>query len=218
MACQNEVEELESVKLYPPNTELQDDSLIEFLNDLRHAVQEKDTSFILNHLNENVHLSFGGHVGLEHFRELWNISDSESKLWLTLQQILDLEGTFEEGIYISPYVFSNWIPGIDNFDHAAIISAQVNLFKTPENDSEVVTQLNFDVVKVDDDKSTPDWGVPLSQRENPLGGKDWYYVQTLDNKYEGYVNWQHIRSPNDYRIFIEKQDVEWEIVTLIAGD
>lgn len=207
----------QGIKLFPPDSEIADESLTLFIDSLKSAIQHRDTNFIYTHIDSNIHLSFGGSFGIEDFKDSWNISDSNSLFWSQMQRIMDLGGTLENTIYISPYVFSTW-PSVDAYYHAAIIDSNINLLESAQTDAEIISKLSYDIVKIDDLRSLPEYGTPIEERENPFGGKDWYYVETLDNIYSGFVYWEHLRSPIDYRIFVGKVDNIWKIKTLIAGD
>jgi hypothetical protein len=207
----------ERVKLYPPNEQINDESLNAFIDSLIMSIENKDSTFIMEHLDNNIHLTYGGSYGLDDFREIWRLDDTTTKFWITIEKILDLKGTLEDSIYIAPYVFSKW-PDFDGFTYCAITSENVVMYSEGRTDSDQITILDYDIVKVDGDRCLPVQGTPDSEKDNPFGDKDWYYVQTTDSKYEGYVNWKYIRSPIDYRLLAKKIDGKWKITAFIAGD
>jgi len=208
-SCSNNLEEPEGIKLFPPNETITDQSLIKFLSDFENAIANHDTTFIINNLSEKVHLSFGSHAGINDFRDIWNIDQEDSKLWTTLQQIMDLGGTLVGYSFIAPYVFTHWPAGVDGFLNNAIIARDVNLREAPDTTSRVITLLSYDVVKVIDYKAG---------NGNAMGSIDWCLAETLDGRNSGYLNCKYLRSPIDYRIFITRRENKWSIRAFIAGD
>lgn len=212
----NEDSELKERKqLYPPDYVLTDESLVKFIDNLDNAVQKRDTNFIYAHIDSNIHLSFGGHVGIDDFKQLWKIDDSTSKFWGVMGRIMALGGEMVDTIYYSPYVFSSWRNiKEDGFTHFAVIDSNVNLYETASNDSKIITKLDYEIVKYDSEKSLPESGEP----KNQFMGKDWYFIETLDRTYSGYIYWDKLYSPVGYRMIIKKYSDIWKIKTLIAGD
>ena len=199
-------------KLLPPKMEINDPVLEEFISDLKNAVKNKDKEYILSILSSDILVSFGGNGGIEEFKSHWDWSSDDSSFWIIMDKILRLGGEKyqDNGFYSIPYVFSNW-PGDEKysvFEHMAITGTNVNVRINPElKTSEVVGQFNYDIVKVDYEKSITFFDETF-----------WYYTESLDGKLKGYVFWEYIWSPTGYRATFEFIDNEWKMTVLVGGD
>lgn len=207
------------LKLYPVDEALKDSSLVAFRQQLISAVDRKDHQFIRSILDPKIVVSFGGDAGIQDFFKFWKPERPESALWEELATILSMGGSFEvrdgEPAFWAPYVFSTWDSletqlkeADDVFTHSAIVAENVEMKANPDAGAAVVGLLNYDVVKVDDEKSV---------RES---GKDqfvWVNVTTVDGR-TGYVAGNDVRSPIDYRACFEKKGNRWLMTALVAGD
>ena len=121
--------------------------------------------------------------------------------------------------YFIPYVFTDWPSGLDPFDHLAVTATRVNVRDKPDlEDSQVLGQFNFDIVKVDYNKSYPPFDEPEIEGVEYIGSKLWYYVESLDGQLKGFVYWDLVWSPIGYRAGFRKQDGVWKIRFLLSGD
>jgi len=199
-------------KLLPPKTAIFDNSLSKFLKDLSKAVENEDTPFIVNHLAEEIMVSFGGDGGIQEFKEYWTLDKDTSELWEELKKIMTLGGGPYEGIerYTLPYVFTQWPDdeSFDAFEYAAITGSNVNVRDLPSVEgSKVLGQFSYDIVKINYEKTHPEYE-----------DTGWYYVESSTGDLEGYVYGFYVRSPIDYRLGLEKMEGEWKITYLVAGD
>lgn len=174
-----------------------------FRAQLQLAVARRDVEAVLAVLSKDVKLSFGGHAGVEDFKNLWKPSEPDSKLWETLAAALSLGGTFAtDGSFTAPYVFTTWPDGKDPFEHMVAIGSGVRVRSTARADAPVVETLDFSVVELA--------GAPPSDAK-------WVKIK-LPGERTGFVNSEFLRSPIDYRISFARLEGRWQVVYLLAGD
>ena len=192
--------------------EINDPVLNEFITNLKNAVKNKNKEHIISILSSDILVSHGGNGGVEEFKNHWNWSSDDSSFWTIMDKLLQLGGEKYRGngFYLIPYVSTNW-PGDEKysvFEHMAITGTQVNVRNNPDlKTSEVVGQFNYDIVKVDYEKS-------ISAFDETI----WYYTESLDGKLKGYVYWDYIWSPAGYKASFEFIDNEWKMTVLVGGD
>lgn len=176
------------------------------------AAERKDAKFILAMLDPKIELSFGGDSGIGDFRRIWKIDRKDSPFWEVFLSVITNGGTFYgEGknklnSFSAPYLFSVWPEDLDAFEYAAIIGSDVRLRKTPGTDGEIIGKLSYNVVKIEEEPSSDDPGVPVWRSIKTLGGMS------------GYVHRDYVRSSIDYRAGFEKKRGRWTMTYFIAGD
>jgi hypothetical protein len=215
-------------KLYPKNEVYKDSSLTDFICKLQYAIFKKDKNFLLSVVDKNVKNSFGGDDGIEEFKQMWQLDSSNSSVWFYLSKLISMGGTFSSyktdtispTSFVFPYVFNMDLPSdtLDFFWIMAVTATNVNVREKPEKNSKLLGQLSYDIVTVDDEKSHPPFHGKKLQNATYYVEKEWYYVTTLDKKLSGYVYWEYLWSPIDYRLFLDKINGQWKITCLIAGD
>ncbi len=197
-------------KLPRPSVAINDASLIQFMDRLEDAVNTRDKDFIISILSPNIVNSFGGDNGIEEFKTYWNWSSKSSSFWRIMQRLIEMGGgTYKQnGQYTLPYVFTNWNDKHDSYLYAAITGTYVNVRDQPSlNQSKVLGQFNYDIVKVDYERSHPSMDSP-----------EWYYVEQANEGLKGYVFWKYVWSPIGYRAIFEKINGEWKMTIFLAGD
>lgn len=201
-------------KFPPPNDMAKDKSLVAFVNQLKTAVKKKDKAFLLSVLDKDIRNGFGGNDGIEEFKKQWNWSKDTLTVWHRLQQVLNIGGGFMEGepgiprMYAFPYVF-NLDPGdADIFSVGVITGKNVNFREKPDLKGKVITQLTYDVVEFSGE----------TRGKNAVGDPEWYQVETANHK-KGWVFWQYVYSPVNYRLLLTKNSQgKWKITAFLAGD
>ena len=195
----------QSGKLLPVDEARQDPSFLLFRTRLLQALQDRDQQFLLSILSPDVKSSFGGDDGISDFRSYWELDRPDSAVWITLQAVLSLGGSFEGGNhFVAPYTSSKFPDSLDAFEHGVILGDQVVARKRPEPTGEAVATLSFDIVSV------VDW--------TPVGGEqDWIAVNLVGDG-KAFVPRDQIRSPIDYRAFFEKKSDKWLLTIFVAGD
>lgn len=202
-------------QVFPVDEGKRDASFSAFRERLIKAVKNKDKKFLLSVLDRNIKVSFGGDDGIEDFKKFWNLDSPNSKLWDELLIVLTNGGTFykEPGLttrqFCAPYSFTTFPDDLDAFEYQMIFGNNVNLRAQPDLSSKVLTQLSYNVIKVDYENSVPD-----KSRENEYS---WLKVETLGGR-KGFVSAEYVRSPIDYRACFEKQKGMWKMTVFVAGD
>ena len=190
----------------------EDPSFVAFRKQLIDAVERKDRKFILSILDPNIRASFGGHDGESGFIELWDFNSEETRFWKEFGVVIRNGGNWyrENGKrvrFLAPYWYDAFPQDVDAFEHMVVFGERVNLRDKPSLNSKVITQLSYNVVKVEE--STLDG-------EDGVKG-DWYRVKTLGGK-AGWISGDYIRSPIDHRAGFEKKNGQWKMVFLVSGD
>ena len=202
----------------PVDEAAKDASFLAFRTKLIAAAERKDSKFILTMLDPGIELSFGGAKGIADFKRIWKINSPRSEFWREFLAVVKNGGSFTgEGrsrfsSFSAPYTFLSWPDDIDIYEHQAIFGSNVNLRDQPSSEGNVKTQLSYNVVKTDYDRSpkTKD-----STENEPV--YEWLNVTTLGGV-SGYVKPAFVRSPIDYRAGFEKKRGVWKMVFLISGD
>lgn len=120
-----------------------------------------------------------------------------------LGTVLALGGSFQpDKSFAAPYTFSNWPDTLDGFENVAIVGNKVNVRKAPNQNSEVLKTLSYELI-------------PLDTSAN--SNEQWVAIKLPGDK-KGYVSSAYVRSPVDYRAIFEKVDGRWQMTVLIAGD
>jgi hypothetical protein len=196
----------------PVDEAKQDRSFVEFRSKLIAAAERKDTKYILGILDPDIKSSFGGHSGIEDFKEFWDFSNSETRFWDEFLPVIRNGGHWfrENGrrtMFTAPYSFDGFPDDLDAFEHSVVFGERVNLRMEPSLDAAVLLQLSYNVVSIVESRM-----VPGSEDE-----VDWYRVKTLGGK-AGWIKAEYVRSPIDYRAGFEKKGGQWTMTFFIAGD
>lgn len=187
-----------------------DKSFSEFRNKLIEAVKKRDKKYLLSILDPNIKASFGGDDGIKDFKAMWKIDSSKTKLWDELLKVLSNGGTFiDKKTFAAPYSFNAFPDDLDVFEYQMIFGNNVNLRAKPDLSAKVVTQLSYNIVKVDYEKSVSEGS------EEPL--YKWLKITTLGGK-TGFVSAEFVRSPIDFRAIFEKIKGKWMMTAFVAGD
>jgi len=171
------------------------------------ALNDKNLAFIMEHLDENIKLSFGGDGGKASFKTFWNLEQDpeNSDFWdIMLKTIQFGFVSVEYGGFTAPYVFTDFPYEFDSFSYMACTGENVNVRMEPDENSVVIRQLSYTIVKVTQDNFMSKNG-------------DWQEITLPDGKI-GYVHKDLIRSPIDYRVHVNNDEGEWLIDFFVAGD
>ena len=197
-------------KLLPVDEAARDPGFFVFRARLLEAVARHDTAALLDAVDPNIKIGFGGNDGIAAFRETWKLQNGhESPLWAELGLVLALGGSFQaEGLFAAPYVFSRWPETSDAFEHVAVLATDVRVRAAPSLDSKILAALSFDVVK-------------LSQagrsRLTPEQLKEWTAVELKGGR-TGYMASRYVRSSVGYRALFNKVNGRWRMTAFVAGD
>lgn len=194
----------------PVDEGAKDKSFSAFRAELIEAVKKHDKKYLLGVLDPNIKSSFGGDGGIKEFKEYWKIDGSNSKLWDELLTALTNGGLFfDKNTFTAPYSFKAFPDDLDAFEHQVIFGNNVNLRAKPDLSADVITQLSYNVVKVDYENS-----VSKGSEERNYS---WLKIETLSGK-KGFVSAEFVRSPIDYRAIFTKEKGKWKMTAFVAGD
>lgn len=203
----------QSRKLYPADKAAEDAAFLKFRQSLRAAVRRRDKEFVLSVLDPQIQLSFGGHKGIEDFKQMWKIDRPDSRLWSELETILSMGGSFTvvdgKRNFVAPYVTSLWPNDLDGFEYVAITGKDVRVRERPGLKEPVVATLSYDIVKTGSQT--------VEELERKIDGHTWRKIIAPGGK-TGYVAEKFVRSPIDYRAYFERKNGRWVLAALIAGD
>jgi len=194
----------------PVDEGTKDKSFSTFRAKLIEAVKKRDKKYLLSVLDPNIKNNFGGDGGIEDFEEMWEIDSSKSKLWDELRVVLSNGGGFQDkNTFAAPYSFVFFPADLDAFEQQMIFGNNVNLRAKPDLSAKVISQLSYNIVKVDFENSVSDG--------KPEPTYSWLKVETLGGK-KGFVGAEFVRSPIDYRAIFVKEKGKWKISAFVAGD
>lgn len=201
----------------PVDEARKDSSFVAFRAKLIAAVERHDAKFILTILDPKIELSFGGDAGIADFKRIWHIQQKDSKFWAAMMPVIKNGGHFNNPVrevkrFEAPYTFGGFPEDLDAFEYSVIFGNNVRLRSAPGLNAQIITELSYNVVSVDFEKSIKLKG---SAVDDP--NYDWLKVTTLGGK-SGFVKAEFVRSPIDLRAGFEKKRGVWKMVFFIAGD
>jgi hypothetical protein len=203
----------------PVDEAAKDRSFLTFRTKLISAAEKKDVNHIISILDPKITASFGGHVGIKDFKTFWKIDDKNSEFWDEFLRVIKNGGRFSgEGRnkmneFAAPYLFTEMPDDLDMFEYYAIFGSNVNVREAPNTNARVITQLSYNIVKIDEEAAV--------KRKTGPGEWDWKYdwhkIESLGGV-KGWVKAEYARSPIDYRAGFEKKRGVWKMVYFVAGD
>lgn len=208
----------ETGRLYPVDEAPRDTAFFLFRADLLDAIAKQDVFALLDRVDGDIKVSFGGEEGVAAFVEAWEL-DSKTKtsgVWAVLEKVLRLGGTFANNgrAFYAPYVYSTWpeTEAYDAFTHVAITGSGVRVRESPATGSRILETISYEIAEMLDGAEEPVY--------TTLGGETypWVKVRTAKGS-EGYVYGKYVYSPIDFRAGFEKDEKgRWKMVFLVAGD
>jgi hypothetical protein len=179
-----------------------DSSFSRFRADLVDAIARRDRDHVLGILADDVMVDFGGGHGRAAFIEHWALDrPEESRLWTELGQILRLGCTIEGATASAPSLTNQLPADRDAFMTLLAVKPGAALREAPSETSPVIRRLDWDLLTL-----------------APKGAVEGWFPILLEDGGTGYVRWEHVRSPVDYRAVFSKQDGRWKVTVLVAGD
>ncbi len=203
-------------KLNPVDEAPLDTAFFIFREQLLEAVWQKDVFHLLESTDENIKCSFGTENGIPDFVKMWQLDSPEttktSDVWPTLENILLGGGAFSNNrkTFTAPYVFAIFPDDKDGFEYGAVTGSGVRLRDQPSLQSNVVTTVSYNIVKVIKQATVPE---TIGDETHP-----WLEVELLDGT-KGYIFGQFVGQPVGWRaIFSQNEKGQWRMVTMVAGD
>lgn len=174
-----------------------DASFAAYRDRLLAAVRTRDAQTVLALSDPNVRTSFGGGGGRADLEQALR-----EEVWGELEQILSLGGTFRDGMFWAPYVYSAWPESHDAFETLAAIADDVPLRRSADANAAAIATLSRDLV---------------TRASEPGDAGAWTKVTTADGK-TGFVESRFVRSPVGYRAGFTRTADGWRMTALVAGD
>jgi len=199
-------------KILPIDESESDPTLVEFINNLKKVVSNKDTSRLFQSLDTAIIMSYGGGVyGIKEFAKNWQLDKPDkSELWTILNRILSMGGTWEndeDKYFCIPYAqsnkaFSKYKYDFDWYFTAVCISPNVTVYQEPNSTSIKLATLNYDIVEM----------APEFMKA------DFTKIHTIDKKIQGYVKTSDLIYSADQHLVIKKIDDNWKITAFAPFD
>lgn len=200
----------------PVDEASQDASFLAFRTKLIAAAERKDLKYVKSIMDPKIHLSYGGHVGINTFKDLWK---NEAEFWEEFLLVIKNGGRFagegknKKNFFVAPYLFIDMPEDLDHFEYFAVFGNNVNLRERPDTNAPVITQLSYNIVKADESVATKRKTGPAKHDWK----YDWHKIETLGGQ-KGWMKAEYVRSPVDYRAGFEKKRGRWIMTYFIAGD
>jgi len=175
-----------------------DPSFLEYRKKFLDMVGLRNTRALLTLVDEKFSRSFA---------KKWNLDDEpdtarESAVWEKLRETLALGGSFENGVFIAPFVFANWPTRYPQLEYLAVISKKAVLHEKPLESSKAIENLSMEIVgRYDELPDPPGWRAVRTARGNL-----------------GFLRNEDCRSPTDYRARFTKINGAWKLTSFSAGD
>jgi hypothetical protein len=205
---------IEKGKLYPVDEAIKDTLFFVFREQLKKTIAARDVFGLLDVIDKNIKVSFGGEEGTSAFVSTWQLDSKQPdtlEIWNLLEATLEGGGVFKNNgqAFYAPYVFATWPDDYEPFDHAAVIGSGVRMRSTPSLNSKIVKSVSYDIVTVLKEEGIQE-----------IGGErhPWILIEHLDGT-QGYVYGKYLQYPVGYRTGFEYQpSTGWHMVFFIAGD
>lgn len=183
--------------------EQQDQSITNFLEQLKSAVKQRDIAVLLDLTATDVMLGFGGSGGHQDLQS-WLTQDSADEDWQSLDKMLALpEIQLSSDVFCVPFTGCVGSELIDfSFDSYITIQADTPLHALPTEDAPVLRKLNFERVE---------WQSPYDKNAR------FRLVETFAGE-RGYIDKAFLRSPFDMRMEIASTSQGWLIQSILSGD
>ena len=191
-----------AIRLPPVDRCAADSSFSRFRADLLGAIERRDREHLLRIVADDVMVDFGGGHSRPAFIQHWALDrPGESRLWAELGRILRLGCTIEGETASSPSLLGQLPADRDAFMTLLAVRPGAALHRAPSEASAVIRRLDWDLLTL-----------------APKGGDEGWFPVVLEDGGTGYVRSEHVRSPLSYRAVFSKQNGQWKMTVLVAGD
>lgn len=214
--------ELTTLKVIPRDDSKTNPGIRIFVERLKKALCDKDTSYIFSVFSPKIQLSYQDGDDINNINYLKQLCKNDTFLndFLSeLKRSISLGLIKSEDSWNFPYVCQlSWYTEDPGFTtDLCAIASNVNIYEKPDTNSKIVGYLNYEVVKVDYEK--------METFKNKIAGvsyydlnKNWYYVVKYKEKIEGFVESRNLYSMMGYRGEIKKIDNKYLITSFASGD
>jgi hypothetical protein len=182
----------------PVDEAASDRQLLQYRTRLRAAVERGDINAVVEAMDPDVKLDFGGGYGVDMFRKM---VIERSEMWEELRWALAHGGGFmSEDLFSAPFVYARWPDEFDSFECAAIVGSHVRLRTARQLDAPIIRSMSYAIVRMLE-----------------VGDGLWSHVQLGDGR-SGYVWHAYVRSPIEERAVFNRIDGRWRMTAFVAGD
>lgn len=203
----------EEGKLYPVDEAPRDTAFFVFREQLKATLAQRDVFGLLDVVDKNIKVSFGGEEGVADFVTTWDL-DSKApdslRIWKLLSHVLAQGGTFSKGgkAFYAPYVHSTWPDAYDSYTYGVVAGSGVRMREGQSLNSRILKTVSYDIIKVLEEGKAAE-----------IGGEvyPWIKVEHLDGT-QGYIYGKFVGQPIGYRAGFEKGEKGWRMVFFVAGD
>ncbi len=200
-------------QILPQDESLNNPYLLVFIESLKKAVAKKDTHALFALFDPNITVSHGGgERGIEAFIKAYKLDQTAtSPLWKQLQKQLTLGGVTEnEGdryYFCIPYTQSNKAYAQFDYDfdwyHTAVCTVKESqVWSAPNEKSDKVTLLSYDIVEMDPDFSP----------------NNFTKIQSLDGSFKGFVKTADLAFTAEPHLEIVEIESEYKVVAYAPYD
>lgn len=208
---------------FPPiDDSRKEPGLAEFVENLKVVAAKHDTTGLRKMLDVNVQTTWDGDNTIASFWDSWALGQSadSSMLWPILDRVLSLGGAYDKQAkadsrfaFVFPYVSTVSLEDPDQYSSTGVITGKdVNFRDRPAMNEPIIGKLSYDVVQFALDVD----GLYITSGQNVVGEPEWYCIEKDGNR--GWVFWQYIYAPIDWRLYLAKINGKWKVTCLIAGD
>jgi len=192
-----------SRRLYPKDESHLDSSFAEFKAKLLQAIETQDREFLRSALAPNMRLFHEPAAPLDFAMETFD--RDEGALWKVLHRMLSMGvKRLSDGRFYAPYV--SYVIGLEmeDFDdrtNMVITDKDVVVYAEPKPNASIIAVLSYNILEFDRDKSSADW-----------------FNITIPDWQDGYVSEKYGYTTDSHRAVFAKQDGEWKLTHMQAGD
>lgn len=207
----------------PQNDMYKDLTLYAFVSELKFIVATKDKKALMAVVDSNIKCSFGGDKGIDDFRRMWMIDAPGSPIWSNLSRLVRAGGTMDasQQTVCFPYLFTASIPdSVDLVNVFFVTGGHIDIRQRPDSVSRILAYLSDELIyrRGDTTHTAPCRNKNHAHYYQAGERQDWVAVSNFDKTVNGYVYWDYLWSPFDYRMFVSRRSGQWRITSLIAGD
>ncbi len=188
----------------PRNDVKEGSDFAKFLEAYRTALDEKDVTYVKAHTHPNVKISFGGHSGWSDLVDYWSLDAGDESFYKMMKTTLSYGAVDTSGglgnAYTAPYIFTDFPDEFDAFTYSVCTGTDVNVRTRPTTDSEIITKVTHEVLKV------------LEPEKD-----GWVKIQLPDGT-RAYIYGTYLWSPINYRASFTKVDDTWLLDFFVKGD
>ncbi len=172
---------------------------------LRHASRDRDTDALMQLVDDNIQLDFGGGSGKRELEQ--RLTSPDYNLWNELGAAIALGCGISpamngDGYASWPWYFSKDIIPLDPFEAFIVTGEHVRLRSGASSSATIIGAVSWDYVRLND---------------YPPEDAAYAKVETR-NGLQGYIAKAYLRSLVDYRLVATKRDGNWRVTAFIAGD